>query len=789
MADKKISQLTELTTAADDDSLVILDKDADVTKRIEVSNLVGTNELLLKTASTLTSSPQAVQSVGDEVSALQISSVGVKSAGTLTATGTSTLASATLSGTMEIGGNGVTVDTILDTDTLSEDDPNALATQQSIKAYVDTQILTEDTLAELNDTNISAPASGDVIIYDGSDSWDNKQISGDASMDNTGAVVVDGLQGRSVASTAPADGESLAWDSGTSAWTPSSAGTGSVTSVAISGSDGIDVDSGSPITSTGTIALGLSNVDATVIANGTVTDTEFQYIGGLTSDAQTQIDTKGTGSVTSVTGAADSGTGTAITTTGTLTLTGGTGVTTSITGTTVTIDSDSNGDVVGPGSAVDANVVLFDTTTGKLIKDGGQGLPTGTIVGTSDTQTLTNKTLTTPIISSISNTGTVTLPTSTDTLVGRATTDTLTNKTLTSPVLTTPQINDTSADHQYVVAVSELAADRTVTLPLLAGADEFTFNDHAQTLTNKTLTSPTLTTPAIGTPSSGVLTSCTGYPGDSSLVTTGTVASGTWNGTVVAEGYGGTGQSTYATGDILYASGANTLAKLTAGSDADVLTLASGVPSWAAAGGGSGTVTEVTVGTGLDVANGTTTPDVTLSFDELTDDTGTDANGWTSGDFLTIVEAGGTAKRIMPPAEIGIACSDESTAITDSDEGDLATFLIPRKMMLTQIKFSFTLEDTSNDYSIDVRYTSDPSSTAPASASSLLANGTPTTFSSYSYSTEVSSGGFDDSSQTGSGTEDSFQLDADSFVVVELVTAESSGEAKGLKCWLLGYYN
>lgn len=43
--------------------------------------------------------------------------------------------------------------------------------------------------------------------------------------------------------------------------------------------------------------------------------------------------------------------------------------------------------------------------------------------------TLTNKTLTTPVISSISNTGTLTLPTSTDTLVGKATTDVLTNKT------------------------------------------------------------------------------------------------------------------------------------------------------------------------------------------------------------------------------------------------------------------------------------------------------------------------------------------------------------------------
>ena len=59
------------------------------------------------------------------------------------------------------------------------------------------------------------------------------------------------------------------------------------------------------------------------------------------------------------------------------------------------------------------------------------------IVAVAATQTLTNKTLTTPVISSISNTGTLTLPTSTDTLVGRATTDTLTNKTLTSAVLNT----------------------------------------------------------------------------------------------------------------------------------------------------------------------------------------------------------------------------------------------------------------------------------------------------------------------------------------------------------------
>ena len=99
---------------------------------------------------------------------------------------------------------------------------------------------------------------------------------------------------------------------------------------------------------------------------------------------------------------------------------------------------------------------------------------------------------------------TITLPNLTGTLSLITATETLTNKTLTSPVvnspvLTTPQINDTSSDHQYIVAVSELAADRNVTLPLLGSNDEFTFNAHTQTLTNKTLTTPTINSPKIGT--------------------------------------------------------------------------------------------------------------------------------------------------------------------------------------------------------------------------------------------------------------------------------------------------
>ena len=70
---------------------------------------------------------------------------------------------------------------------------------------------------------------------------------------------------------------------------------------------------------------------------------------------------------------------------------------------------------------------------------------TGTLATLAGSETFTNKTLTSPVISTITNTGTLTLPTSTDTLVGRATTDTLTNKTLTSPTLTAPVLGTPSS--------------------------------------------------------------------------------------------------------------------------------------------------------------------------------------------------------------------------------------------------------------------------------------------------------------------------------------------------------
>lgn len=95
------------------------------------------------------------------------------------------------------------------------------------------------------------------------------------------------------------------------------------------------------------------------------------------------------------------------------------------------------------------------------------------LVGRTATQTLTNKTLTTPIISSISNTGTITLPTATDTLVGRATTDTLTNKSIAETQLTFTDIttgNASTSQHGYLLklgggSTNFLRADGTWNAP------------------------------------------------------------------------------------------------------------------------------------------------------------------------------------------------------------------------------------------------------------------------------------------------------------------------------------
>lgn len=90
------------------------------------------------------------------------------------------------------------------------------------------------------------------------------------------------------------------------------------------------------------------------------------------------------------------------------------------------------------------------------------------------------------------------LPDRSGTLLLRDDSATLSNKDLISPVLTTPQIDDSDGSFQYIItSAGGLAADRTVTLPILTGNDTIVFESHTQTLANKTLDSATVNDPTL----------------------------------------------------------------------------------------------------------------------------------------------------------------------------------------------------------------------------------------------------------------------------------------------------
>ena len=232
--------------------------------------------------------------------------------------------------------DGITA--INDEDNMSSDSATALATQQSIKAYVDAQIATEDTLAELNDTTITSPADGSLLLYDtGNSVWIDNVMSGDATLADTGALTLATV------------------NSNTGSF-------GSTTAIPV----------------------------ITVNAKGLITAASTASI------------------TTSLTVGADSGSDdTVALATDTLNFTGGTGIDTTVSDNDISIAIDS------------------------------------TVATLAGSQTLTNKTLTTPVIASLKPNGstTLTMPAATDQLVGRATTDTLTNKTLTAATLTSPVLN------------------------------------------------------------------------------------------------------------------------------------------------------------------------------------------------------------------------------------------------------------------------------------------------------------------------------------------------------------
>jgi hypothetical protein len=97
------------------------------------------------------------------------------------------------------------------------------------------------------------------------------------------------------------------------------------------------------------------------------------------------------------------------------------------------------------------------------------------------------------------------------------------------------------------------------------------------------------------------------YVGQTSITTLGTVTTGTWQGTGIAAGFGGTGYTTYADGDLLVGISGSVLAKLPIGSTNQVLTVSGGVPVWAGAPSSALTSTNIGYGNGSNVLTGTST--------------------------------------------------------------------------------------------------------------------------------------------------------------------------------------
>ena len=150
--------------------------------------------------------------------------------------------------------DGVTA--FLDEDDMTSNSATALASQQSIKAYVDSQVGGSTTLSDLTDTNVTTPADGALLFYDTATSkWIDNVVSGDITIADTGVAAI---------------------------------GSGVIVNADISSSAAIDISKLNGVTSTA--------AELNILDGVTATTAELNYVDGVTSNIQTQLDSKaGTG--------------------------------------------------------------------------------------------------------------------------------------------------------------------------------------------------------------------------------------------------------------------------------------------------------------------------------------------------------------------------------------------------------------------------------------------------------------------------------------------------------------
>lgn len=240
----------------------------------------------------------------------------------------------------------------------------------------------------LADSGTALPA-GALADVDSAQTLTNKVVGTGSSYAGTRIPVSYG----GVPDPAPAsEGQVLTRVSGIPAWsTPSGAGIGDVTGPASSTDNVLAVYNGT----TGKL-LKNSTVPADDIARINATQTlTYKTLGGACVWAGAAIDEVygGTGITTYTPG--DILYSTSTNNLGKLPIGGAGQVLTVISGAPAWASAAGAGlgDVSGPVSAIANNFATFDGTTGKIIKDSGKAAPAGAFVGTTDVQSLSNKTM------------------------------------------------------------------------------------------------------------------------------------------------------------------------------------------------------------------------------------------------------------------------------------------------------------------------------------------------------------------------------------------------------------
>jgi len=131
----------------------------------------------------------------------------------------------------------------------------------------------------------------------------------------------------------------------------------------------------------------------------------------------------------------------------------------------------------------------------------------------------------------------------------------------------------------------------------------------------------------------------------------GTLTAGTWNATVIDPAYGGTGLSSYAVGDITYATGTTTLAKLAIGTSNQILTSSGTAPQWTSG-------SSISVGTATNLAGGTA--------GALPYQTGAGATTFLSlGATNYVLTAGATAPQYVAQSTLSVGSATDATNSTN----------------------------------------------------------------------------------------------------------------------------